>query len=102
MTEEPAEVSHFLLERGRRRIRIAVGVEQQRMPALRAGIFVTAVPIGEFLVVVLAEETRQGVTNVCDRMIFGEVLGSATAAPPCSIRPLEDVIVDVMAPDRAR
>ena len=72
------------------------------MPALGADIFVTAVAIGELLVVVLAEKARQGVTNVCDRTILGEVLRPASAAPPLSIRLLEGVIVDVMAPHRAR
>jgi len=102
MAEQAAQVAHLLLERRRRRIRIVFGVEEQRMPALRADIFVTAVAIGEFLVVVVAEKTRQGVTNVRDRTILGEVLGPATAAPPFSIRLLEDVIVDVMAPEETR
>ena len=87
VAEQPAEVAHLFLEGWRRRIRIVFGVEEQRMPALRADIFVTAVAIGEFLVVVLAEKTRQGVTNSCDRSIFGKVLGPATAAPPFSLRP---------------
>jgi hypothetical protein len=59
VAEQPAEVAHLFLEGWRRRIRIVLGVEEQRMPALRADIFVTAVAIGEFLVVVVAEETRQ-------------------------------------------
>jgi len=102
VTEEPAEVTHLLLESWRRRVRIARGVEEQRMPALRADVLVTAVAIGEFLVVVLAEKTRQGVTNVCDGAILGEVLGPTTAAPPFSSRLLEDVVVDVMTPQETR
>jgi len=91
VTEQAARVSHRLLEVRRRGVRIARGVEEQRMPALRADVLVTAVAIGEFLVVVLAEKTRQGVTNVCDGAILGEVLGPTTAAPPFSSRLLEDV-----------
>jgi hypothetical protein len=66
VAEQTAQVAHLLLERRRRRIRIALGVEQERMSALRADVFVTAVAIGEFLVVVLAEEARQRVTNASD------------------------------------
>jgi len=66
MAEQAAKVAHLFLERRRRRIGIALRVEEQRMPALRADVFVTAVAIGELLVVVLAEKTRQRVTNACD------------------------------------
>jgi hypothetical protein len=102
MSEQTAEVADLLLEGRRRRIRIALRIEQQRMPALRADVFVTAVAIGELLVIVLAEKTRQRVTNAGDRAIFGEVFGSATAAPPVTACLLEDVVVNVMAPQETR
>jgi hypothetical protein len=66
VAEQTAEVAHLFLERRRRRIRIALRIEQQRMSALGADVFVTAVAIGELFVVVLAKEARQGVTNACD------------------------------------
>jgi hypothetical protein len=66
VAEQAAKVADFLLERRRRRIRIALGIEQQRVSALRADVFVTAVAIGELLVVVLAEEARQRMTNASD------------------------------------
>jgi hypothetical protein len=77
-------------------------VEEQRMPALRADIFVTAVAIGELLVVVLAKEARQRVPNARERSIFRQVFGAAPAPPVVAARLLEDVIVDVMAPQETR
>lgn len=56
MPEQSAQVAHLLFERRRRRIRIALGVEQQRVAALCAHVFVAAVAIGELLVSVLAEK----------------------------------------------
>jgi len=102
MAEQAAQVAHLLLERRRRRIRIALRIEQQWMPALGADIFVTAVAIGELLVIVLAEEAGQGVTNASDGTIFREVFGSAPAAPRTTVRLLENVVVDVMAPQETR
>jgi hypothetical protein len=102
VAEEAAQVAHLLLERRRRRIRIVLRLEQQRMPALRAHVFVTAVAIGELLVVVLAEEARQRVTHASDRSVFRQVLESAAASPRRSLDLLEDVIVDVMAPQETR
>jgi hypothetical protein len=63
---------------------------------------VTAVAIGEFFVIVLAEETRQRVTNVRDGPVLTEILGPASTLPRCAGCLLEDVIIDVMSPDRAR
>jgi hypothetical protein len=102
VAEEAAQVAHLLLERRRRCIRIVLRLEQQRMPALRAHVFVTAVAIGELLVVVLAEETGQRVTHARDRSIFRQVFGSAPASPRRSFGLLEDVVVDVMAPQKTR
>jgi len=102
MAEQAAEVAHLLLERRRRRIRIVLRLEQQRVPALRADVFMTAVAIGELLVVVLAEEARQRVTNACDGPVFSQIFRSAPAAPRVTLGLLEDVIVDVMAPQETR
>jgi hypothetical protein len=102
VAEQAAEVAHLLLERRRRRIRIVLRLEQQRMPALRADVFMTAVAIGELLVVVLAEEARQRVTHAGDRSIFGQVFGAAAAPPRPPLGLLEDVVVDVMAPKETR
>src|SRR5262245_41276898 len=102
VAEEPAEIPDLFLEVRSRGVGIALGVEQQRMPALRADIFVTAVAIDELFVVVLAEKARQRVTNAGNRSVFSEVLGTATAMPSLPIRVLEDVIVNVMAPDETR
>jgi hypothetical protein len=98
VTEETAEVAHLLLERRQRPIRVVLGVEQQRMPTLSADVFMTAVAIGELLVIVLAEEARQRVTHARDRSVFRQVFGSAAASPRRSFGLLEDVVVDVMAP----
>jgi hypothetical protein len=102
MTEQPASIAHLLLERRRRRIRIAPGIEQQRMPALRAHVFVTTVTIGELLVIMLAEKTRQRVTHTRDRPILGQVAGAAAAPPPVPVGLFEDVVVNVMAPEETR
>ena len=102
MPDKTAQVAHLLLERRRRRIRIVLGIEQQGMSALRADVFVTAVAIGELLVVMLAEKTRQRVTNARDRSILGQVFGSAPAPPVVAARLLEHVVVDVMAPEETR
>ena len=56
MAKQPAEIAHFLLERRGRAIRIVVGVEQQRMSALRADVFMAPVAVGELLVVMLTEK----------------------------------------------
>jgi hypothetical protein len=102
VAEEPAEVAHLLLEVRRRRVRVALGVEEQRMPALAADVFVTAVAIGELLVIVLPEETRQRMPDVRDRSILSQVFGSTPASPAVPARQLEDVVVDVMAPEETR
>jgi hypothetical protein len=83
MTEQPAQIANLLLERRRRQVRVVLGLEQQRMPALRAHVFVTAVAIGELLVIVRAEKTRQRVTHARDRPILGQVAGAAAAPPAC-------------------
>ena len=77
-------------------------IEQERMPALRAHIFVTAVAIGELFVIVLAEKTRQRMTNARHRTILGQVIGAAAAPPPLTVSLFEDVVVDMMAPQGAR
>lgn len=100
--EHTAQVAHLLLERRRRRVWVLPGVEEERMPALRAHVFMTAVAIGELLVVVLAQETRQRVTHARDRSIFRQVSGAAPAPPVVAARLLEDVVVDVMAPQETR
>lgn len=56
VAEEPAEIPHLLLERRAGRVGIVLGIKQQRMPALRADVFVTAIPVRQLLVVMLAEE----------------------------------------------
>lgn len=78
-----------------------VRVEQQRMAALCAHIFMAPVAIGELFVIVLAQETRQRVTNVRDRAIFGKVLGAAPARALLTRRVLEQMVIDVVAPDEA-
>jgi hypothetical protein len=102
MAEQAAEVAHLLLERRRRRIRIVLRFEQQRMPALRADVFVAAVAIGKLLVVVLAEEARQRVTHTRDRSILRQVFGSAAAPSRRHLGLLENVVVDVVAPQETR
>jgi hypothetical protein len=102
MAEQPAQVAHLLLERRRRRIRIVLGVEDQRVPALCADVLVTPVSIGKRLVVVLAKEARQRVTNARQRPVLRQVFGSAPAPPDAAARLFEDMVVDVMAPQSTR
>jgi hypothetical protein len=100
--EESAQVTHLLPERRRGRIGIVLGIEQQRMPALSAHIFMTSVAVRELLVGVRAEKTRQGVTNVGDGSILGQVVRPAAAVAAVALRLFEDVVIDVMAPEKAR
>ena len=102
MPEQAAEVADFLPERRRRRIGIVFGLEQQWMPALRADVFMAAVPVGEFLVGVFAEEARQRMPHARHREVFTQVIRAAPAAPMAGAVLLEDVVVDVMSPHRAR
>lgn len=102
MADQPAQIPHLLLERRRRGVRIVFGVEQQRVPALRADVLMPAVAIGQLLVVVLAEETRQRVPHPRERAVLAQVLAAAPAPPVVARGLLEDVVVDVMPPQRAR
>jgi|SRR5687767_14097461 len=102
MSKQAAQIAHFLLEGGGRPIRIVVGVEQQRMSALRADVFMTPIALGELLVMMLAEKARERVTHAGNRAIFGQVVAAAPAPPVAIGRRLEDVVVDVMPPQRAR
>ena len=77
-------------------------IEQQRMAALRAHVFMAAVAIREFFVIVLAEKTLQRVADTGDRAILGEVIRAASALAFVTGRLLEDVVVDVMPPKEAR
>ena len=77
-------------------------VEQQRMAALRADVFMAAVAIGKLLVIVLPEKTRQCMADAGDRAILGEVIGAASTLAPVAGRLLEHVVVDVMAPEKTR
>ena len=98
VAEQSAEIADLLLEgRG-----VSVGIvalrKQQRVPALRADVFVTAVAIGKLLVVMLAEEARERVPHSCNRTILGEVVAPATAPPFAGVRLFERVVVDVVSP----
>jgi len=102
MAEQPTEVADFFLEGGGRGVGIVRHLEQQRMPALRADVFVAPVAIGELLVGVLAEKARERVTHARDREVFAQVIGAASASPVTGAGLLERVVVDVVAPHRAR
>jgi hypothetical protein len=102
MAEEAAQVTHLLLERRGVRVRIVPFGKQQRMAALHAHVFMTAVAIGQLLVVMLAEKARQRVPHPRDRAVFCQVAGAAPAPPVSVCRRLEDLVVDVMSPHRTR
>jgi hypothetical protein len=102
MAEQPAEVTHLLLERRRCSIGIVFGIEQERVAALHAHVFMAAVTLGEFLVLMFAEETRQGVPHARDRSIFREIVCAAPAPPLRAGCRFEPAIVDVVSPHRAR
>jgi hypothetical protein len=95
--ENAAQVSHLLPERRRCRIGIVLGIEQQRMPALGAHIFMTSVAVRELFVGVLAEKARQGMTNVGDGSILGQVVHATAAVAAAALRLFEDVVIDMMA-----
>ncbi len=101
VAEQAAEVSHFLPEGGGRGAGIMRRLKQQRVPALNADVFVAAVAIGEFLVVMLAEKAGQRMPDPCDREIFAEIRRPAPAAPMAG-GVLEHVVVDMVPPQRAR
>jgi hypothetical protein len=102
MSEQPAQVADLLLERRRGRIRVVLRVEQQWVAALAADVFMTPVAVGELLVIVLAEEAREGMPHSGGRSVLGEVIGAAPALPSLSFGVLEDMVIDVMAPEETR
>ena len=102
MPEQAAQVANFFLEGRRRTIWIVLGCEQQRMPAPRAYVLVAPIAFGELLVVMLAEKARQRMPDARDRAVLSEVITAAPAPPVAIRRRLEDVVVDVMSPHRAR
>jgi hypothetical protein len=102
MPEQAAQIAHLLLERRRVRIRVVSFRKEQRMPALDAHVFMTPVAIGEPFVMMLAEEARQRVSHPRHRSILRQVIGPAPAPPVIVCRRLEDVVVHVMPPHRAR
>ena len=102
MAEQPTEVADFLLEGGGRGVGIMGHLEQQRMPALGADVFVAPVAIGEFFVGVFAEKARERVPHPRDREVFAQVIGAASASPVTGAGLLEHVVVDVVSPHRAR
>jgi hypothetical protein len=63
VAEESAKIANLLPEQQRVRVRIAVGLEQERVSALNADVLVIAVAGGKALVGVMAEEARQRVTD---------------------------------------
>jgi hypothetical protein len=101
MPEKAAEVSHLLPEGGGGGVGIMRRLEQQRMSALHAHVFVAAVAISELLVLMRAEEAGECVPDSRGRQILAEVCRPAPAAPMTGGM-LEHVIVDVMSPQRAR
>jgi hypothetical protein len=102
MAEDAAQISHLLPECHGLGIWVMTFAKEQRVTALHADVFMAAVAIGQLLVMVLAEETRQGVPDVRDRAVFGQVARAAAAPPAIGVRCLEDVVVDVMSPHGAR
>ena len=112
VAEKSAEVADFLIEGwGRRPFRgafecggvgVVLGVEQQRMAALDAHVFVASVAFAQPFILMLAEETRQCVPHASNRTVLAKIFGPATAPAVTLGRLLENVIVDVMPPERAR
>ena len=101
MSDQPAQVSHLLAKLPFRGIWIGGGRHQERVAAPDAYVFVAAVPIDQPLVSVMAKEAAERVSNVSRLSGLGKIARS-TSAPACAGRRLrEEVIVDVMAPERA-
>jgi hypothetical protein len=102
VAEQAAQVTNLFLEGRRRRVRIVFGLEQQRMAALRADVFVAAVAIRELLVIVLAEKARQRVPHARDRAILRQIRSATPAVAAFAGGLLEHVVIDVMAPQETR
>jgi hypothetical protein len=98
MTEQAAEVPHFLFESRFGCIRIAVGNEQERVPALDTSVFVMTVAFGHPNVRVMAKKTGQRVAHARAGSVGPEVRIPASADAGCSLPATEDVVVDVMSP----
>ena len=81
VTKQSAQIADLLRKLSFGGVGVGVCTEQERVAALHAHIFVTAVSIDQAFVRVMAEETGQRVTNARDAAVFGKV-GDAAAAMP--------------------
>ena len=97
MAEQAAQVTDLLPERRAPRIRIAVGLEQQRVTALRADVFMMPIAPGQWLVGVSTKEARQGVPDMSQRFVFTQVTRAATASTVLIRRGAEYMVVDMMS-----
>src|SRR5688500_17931949 len=102
MAKQPAQVADLLLEGGGRSVGIVRRLKEQRVAALRADVFVAPVAVGELLVVMLAEKARQRMADSRDGQVFAQVIGPTSALPMIGVGLPEHVVVDVVAPQRAR
>jgi hypothetical protein len=101
VAEDAAQVAHLLLEEGRRAVGVVFGVEEQWMTTLNAHVFVASVAFGQPFILMLTEEARQCVPHASHRAVLAKILGPATAPPVTLSRLPEDVVVDMMPPERA-
>lgn len=97
--EDAAEVPDALVEPRAPVVWITSNSEQQRMPALHAGVFPVAVSLTDRLVRVVAQEARQGMTDADDTPIVGQATPPATRA--ASARLGKDVVIDRVSPEEA-
>ena len=83
MPEDPAGIPHLLGKPFLVREAVHLGRKDQRMTAPHADVLVRPVTVREAHVGVVAQETGQGMTDVCGSPVLGQVLGAATATGPC-------------------
>jgi hypothetical protein len=101
MSKQAAQIANLFSESIRVPIGIAAVWVDERVPALDAHVFPASVTVGQLRVGVLSEEARQGVTDARQRSVAGEVAGATSTSMGSGVRD-EDVIVNVMTPERAR
>jgi hypothetical protein len=97
--EQPAQIADSLVESARGAEGIRVAWKQQRMAALHAGVFHVAIASADRLVGVVAQETRERVTDSHRRETVGQTVRAASRA--CSISFNKQPVVDGVPPDAA-
>jgi hypothetical protein len=100
MTEQAAQIPDALLEPIARRVRIASVLEQQRVPAINAGVLRVSVALPRALVSVMAEEAGQRVSDAHHAGIVAQARLPAAGAMTRFLR--INAVIDRVTPDPAK